>query len=784
MKHRFLIFAPLVVVAVVLAAFLSTFIPIDRQDFAPQASQSLRVEDRHGILLRAFLNEKEEWGEWKPVDQISPLLVQATVAVEDKRFYSHPGIDPAGIFRAFYDNVRALRFVSGGSTITQQVIRSVHRRPRSLSGKFMELWEATRLERSFSKKEILEQYLNRAPYGNQLTGVQSAALCYFGKTAATVSLAEAAYLAALPNAPSSLNPYKNPEGALRRQRIVLERMREQGFISQSEFDRAIVQPVTINPREAVFRTPHVVAMVARELSAIPGAAVAHTTIDYSLQEVVQSLLRGHLASLSKKNVTNGAVVIIENATGAVRTLVGSADFFDERIQGQVNGATALRQPGSAIKPLTYSLALASGETPATIIPDLPLHLPDKNGDYIPENYDRRFHGPVRLRTALACSYNIPAVRMLQRVGQESLLELIRSAGITSVTESAEYYGFGLTLGNAEVSLLELTNAYATLARQGMWKPATIIGEVRDHQNRLIDRPPVAADRQVIDRKVAFLVADILSDPRARRPAFGNAFHFPFSCAVKTGTTKEYRDNWTIGFTTDYTVGVWVGNFDGSVMRGVSGMTGAGQVFSDVMLYLVGKYSLPGGFAVPPGLVKAAICPRSGMLPTRDCQNSVVEWFIKGTAPSQRCDEHQRFQFVDDDGSRKERVFEVLPAEYSDWSAEQHIAAPPPQAVRVRTGDNRIGVNRSGAPLAIILPNDGDIYKIDPTLRPEYQTVKVVGLIGNGTSGVELEVDGISRIPYDSRGTWWQLQRGTHTLKLHGTRNQKRIASRTVTIHVE
>jgi penicillin-binding protein 1C len=276
----------------------------------------------------------------------------------------------------------------------------------------------------------------------------------------------------------------------------------------------------------------------------------------------------------------------------------------------------------------------------------------------------------------------------------------------------------------------------------------------------------------------------MSDHGARRPAFGNAFHFPFACAVKTGTTKEYRDNWTIGFTRDYTVGVWVGNFDGTEMRGVSGITGAGQIFSDVMTLLVTRGKMPEGFDPPSGIIKVSVCPRSGQLPTQNCQKSMVEWFIKGSEPVQRCNVHQRFRFLDDDRRTVERIFEILPPEYAGWASEQHMALPPEGATRVKENAPHAIAGQGSSALAIVMPNDGDIFKIDPTLRLEFQTIKIVGMIGAGASNVELLVDGAKRIPYDSRGMWWRLESGSHRLQLLGLRQQRRIASRSVTIHVE
>ncbi len=772
------------IAVVVLLLFASVFLPLPGEDFRKEGIHSLRVVDRNGLLLREFLNDEQGRGQWRSLDRMAPSLQRATIAIEDRRFYSHVGVDPLALLRATVENVKSMQFVSGGSTLTQQVIRNVYHHQRSVSNKVIEAWRALRLERMMSKDAILEQYLNRAPYGNQLIGVEAAAQHYFGKPAHALSLAESAFLAALPNAPSTLNPHRNLDAALSRQHLVLRRMREQDLIGDEEYDRAVSQPITINSPEADFRAPHVVAMAVGSRAMSSGISFVQTTIDYPLQQNIQFLLRGHLATLAKRNVTNGSVVVIENATGEVCALVGSANYFDEQHNGQVNGATALRQPGSAIKPFTYGLALEAGYSAATLLADIPLHITDDKGDYIPENYDKRYHGPVRMRTALACSYNIPAVRTLQFVGTENLLQRLRLAGISSLTRTADYYGFGLTLGNAEVSLLDLTNAYASIANGGMWRPARLVLSSHDVSGETIDIDPVQPAHGVFGENVAFLLTNILSDPVARRPAFGNAFHFPFQCAVKTGTTKDYRDNWTMGFTTEYTVGVWVGNFDGSEMRGVSGITGAGQIFADVMmlLHMPPHGNLPGEFVAPREMMRVAVCPRSGKLPSPDCNKSIEEWFIGGTAPVERCDVHQRYRFQGEAGRMVDRVFEVLPAEFSEWASQQQMEKPPSASVRVNKKENKTAdrVER----LTILSPNDGDLFKLDPTLRREYQTVKIVAAVPERAASVKVLVDGEELLEYDRKGVWWHLKQGSHNLQLVGMIRNRNITSEQVTIHVK
>ncbi|HET6271419.1 MAG TPA: penicillin-binding protein 1C [Bacteroidota bacterium] len=783
---RVTLFRLIVATSAGLSLFVASwFHPLPEEDFRKESVHSLRVVERNGIVLREFLNDQEGRGEWKSLAEIPHVLQEATIAVEDRRFAMHPGVDIVAVGRAVFENIKAGRFVSGGSSITQQVIRNVYRHPRSPGHKILEAWYALRLERMFSKNEILEQYLNRAPYGNQLFGIEAASRQYFGKPARDLTLAEAAFLSGLPNAPSLLNPYKNLPAAVDRQRLILKRMLDQGKIQEEEYHRALIQPLRIQPAEASFRAPHVAEMAARHVAEIPGAFIVKTTIDYALQSNIEWLIKGHLRSLEKKNVTNASVIVIDNASGEVRVLVGSADYFDDVHEGQVNGALSYRQPGSAIKPFTYGIALESGFTPATLLADIPTFIPDDKGDYIPENYDRQFHGPVMLRTALACSYNIPAVRTLQAVGRDQLLQRLQRTGFDFLTQPADYYGWGLTLGNGEVTLLELTNAYAALARGGEYRPARWISAVRGAENMQVEpnNLEVREVRQLFESRVAYLLTDILSDPVARRPAFGNAFHFPFRCAVKTGTTKDYRDNWTVGYTTTYTVGVWVGNFDGSPMRGVSGITGAGQIFSDIMmlLHIPPTGSIPGDWSPPRGLSRVSVCARSGQLPGRHCDKTLQSWFLKETLPALTCDMHQRFRIRTEEGEVT-RVYEMLGPEYRTWVEELHFSIPPPDAVRV--GEERIHTRQDRDPLAITSPNDGDIFKLDPVLRTEFQSIRVVGSVDETVHSPALVVDGSEEVPFAGGQVWWQLKKGLHRLSLEGTRRGERVVSRPIVLTVE
>ncbi len=628
----------LTIILLVLA--LSLYIPFSPKLLQPASVVSLRILDRNGYLLREVLSDKEGKSQWVSLKDISPNLILATVAAEDSRFYEHWGIDTRAILRAILQNVRARKVVSGASTLTQQVIKSIHHFPRDWFWKFVEIWHALRLEVSLSKDEIITQYLNRIPYGNQTFGINAASWLYFDKPPAHLSLAEAALLAGLPRGPSIYNPYRYFLRAKKRQQEILARMLSKGVVTREEYRRALEEPLNIIPPQLSFRAPHFSDFV---LSRIPlkerqDISSIRTTLDIELQKDVETLVKNCVESLKEWKVTNAAVLIMDNEKREILSLVGSADFFDSDHNGQVSGVTALRQPGSALKPFTYALALEQGMNPATLILDAQIRIRSNGIDYIPRNYDGKFHGLVRLREALASSYNVSAIRVLQRIGVESLLGRLKKLGFDSLSKGADYYGLGLTLGGGEVTLLELVRAYSMFTNSGVFRKEKIFLEINDTQGKAKLLPEYSSLR-LFSPQVSYIITDILLDNDARIPAFGagSVLCLPFPCAVKTGTSGNFRDNWAIGYTPHYTVGVWVGNFDGKPMRNVSGVSGAGPLFRDTMLLLQKRERIANpNFPIPEGLIEAYVCPRSGMLAGSSCPGRIKEIFIKGTEPGEYC----------------------------------------------------------------------------------------------------------------------------------------------------
>ncbi len=792
-KHIFISTSTVFIILVI-----SISIPLSEADLSPLPVVSLPITDRNGETLREVLSDSETRAHWINIDELPDHVLYAFIAAEDKRFFQHDGIDPLATVRAFYSNARNRSVVSGGSTITQQVIRNIYKHPRTTGGKIHEAWYALRLERTLSKNEILEHYVNRIPFGNGTHGIEAASRFYFGKPAAHLSVNESAFLAGLPNAPSLNNPYRSPERAAQRHRYVLERLYARKYITQEEYNRVISQMISLAPAERNFRAPHFSEMVLREFTQkeLYGISTIRTTLDWRQQRTIERILQGHIKSLRDQNVTNGAVVVLENKTGEIRALVGSADYNDPDIHGRVNGATALRQPGSALKTFTYGIALESGMTAAEMLADIPYHGSVEDGAFSPVNYDKQYRGPVLLREALACSYNIPAVRIAEQIGTGVLLHRLRKAGITSLDKTPSHYGLGLTLGNGEVRLIELTNAYAAIARGGVYRNHSIIQSYQTIDGNHI---PVRRDTnglQIFSQQAAYILTDILSDNNARAPAFGfhSPLHLPFPSAAKTGTTKDYNDNWTIGYTPRYTVGVWIGNFDGKPMRGVSGITGSGTIFRDVMLFLEG-YETSISFTQPDGIIHVRVCAQSGDLPTELCAANVNESFITGTEPKQRCRVH-RIRPLDIRSGRsadhitppqfvRDHIVEVFPPLYDAYFDKRILPfTSHPRAV-IKTDfeiDEIAEINRKT--FDIVYPENGSIFKIDPVLRREYQNITIRAAYGANYRNIALLKDGEKIASLDGKNTFiWNVRRGEHEFQIEGYTEGRKETSRPVVVTV-
>ncbi len=657
-----------------------------------------QILDRDGNLLWEIIDPTGGRRTTVTLGQVSPYVQQATIATEDRFFYSNAGVDAVAILRALYYNVTEGEIVSGGSTISQQLARNVllspeERTEQTLSRKIKEAVLALEINRRYSKEQILEIYLNQIYYGNLAYGIEAAAQTYFNKTAGDLTLPEAAMLAGLPQAPALHDPYVNPDGATARQAVVLGLMVEAGAISQADAQAARMAVLQFHELGFAFRAPHFVTYVRQELETIVPPAFIYqaglkvrTTLDPRLQAIAEEEVRTQVEALAGRNVGSGALVAMDVRTGQVLAMVGSKDFRDEAIDGQVNMAISPRQPGSSIKPLTY---LATFEqlnwTPSTLIMDVPVEYPDGAGEvYRPRNYDDKFHGPVSLRRALANSYNIPAVKALAVLGIEPLKQMAARLGITTLTRND--YGLSLTLGSGEVSLLQMTGAYQAMANEGVLLPPTSILSITDSFGRVI-QPPGTAPRRVLRAEHAYLMTHILADNEARSASVGpdSSLRLSRPAAAKTGTTNDFRDNWTMGYTPDIVTGVWVGNADRTPMVNVSGLAGAGPIWHNFMERA--HEGLPvRDFTRPPAIVEMEVCTDSGTLPGPVCPERRREIFFQEQPPlGPEYDIHQMIKIDLNTGLRaneycqanvEERYFRVYPPDGREWAISQGFEQPP------------------------------------------------------------------------------------------------------------
>jgi 1A family penicillin-binding protein len=645
-------------------------------DLRDRASQfeTTRILDRNGQPLYEILDPNAGRRTYIPLEQISPNLIAATIATEDQDFYRHPGFDVVAMIRALWQNYQSGGTVSGASTITQQLARALLLSPEerveiTYSRKTREIILASEITRRYSKDEILELYLNEIYYGNLAYGVEAAAETYFGKSAKDLTLGEASFLAGLPQSPAVYDIYTNPEPTLIRQQQVLvlmfEASNEQGCIEVSNSP----EPICVDPLAATqaadamkvygfkplsfdSKYPHWVNFVRSQLETQYDAQtiyrsgfVVYTTLDPVLQDRAQQLVTDQVAALVNSNAHNGALVAIRPSTGEILAMVGSPDFDNVEIAGQINMADSpTRQPGSSIKPITYVAAFEKGWTPSTWIWDVPTQFPDgANPPYEPRNYDGKFHGGMTVRTALSNSFNIPAVKTLEFVGiyddpntpeKDGMIAMAERLGITSLTRND--YGLSLTLGGGDVSLIDMTSAYSVFANGGQRMPPVSILKITDFAGNIIYEYKPEAGEQVIRPEHAYLISSILSDNNARSLMFGpnSPLNLSFQVAAKTGTTNDIRDNWTLGYTPDLVTGVWIGNADYTPMVNSSGLSGAAPIWSQFMEFAVPYVTngAPTPFNRPGGIVDKVVCRLSGTEPSNQCNSEYSEMFAADQPP--------------------------------------------------------------------------------------------------------------------------------------------------------
>lgn len=634
-------------VTTVLFAWYSKDLPqpdkvVRREGFAT------KIFDRNGELLYDVFADQRR----TPVtlDQIPQDLREATVAIEDKNFYKHEGFDPLGVVRAIFNSVFRFRRLAGGSTLTQQLVKNVLLTPeRAVSRKIKEFVLAVQIEKKYSKDQILQMYLNESPYGGTAWGVEAASETYFGKKVSELNLIESAILAGLPQSPTQYSPFgQNPDAYKIRAKDVLRRMREDGYISRDEEKQALEQLNQVNFSDAggEFKAPHFVMYVRAllierygEKLVEQGGLKVTTTLDWKLQEEAQKIVSEEIAKVESLHITNGAGIVLDTRSGEILAMVGSKNYFAQDYEGKVNVTMSLRQPGSAIKPVTYVTAFEQGMTPAKMIVDVATEFPGGANipEYKPKNYDGKDHGPVQLRLALGNSLNIPSVKLLQLVGIKNMLETAHKLGFSTLeptTENVNRFGLSVTLGGGEVKLIDMVSAYSSFANGGLKVEPVSILKVEDQNGKTMEEFRPVSGSRVLSEAEAFLISDILSDNNARLITFGanSLLKIPGSqVAVKTGTTDDQRDNWAIGWTPDRIVGTWVGNNDNSQMKQVaSGVSGATPIWRRIMLESLKGQPIK-GWPVPKDVVSVDVDAISGQI-SHDGWPARMEYMIKGTEP--------------------------------------------------------------------------------------------------------------------------------------------------------
>ena len=628
--------------------FILRGLPSPKELGIRRSQVSTKIYDRNGNLLYKIYKDQNR--SIVPLTQI-PLQVRlATLAAEDAEFYSHPGFSIKGIFRAAVQDIKT-GSIQGGSTITQQLVKNTLLTPeKTIIRKIRELILSVEVEANYTKDQILEMYLNEVSYGGTAYGIESASESYFGKAVGNLDLAEAALLAGLPKSPTAYSPFgPTPELAIGRQREILHLMQVNRFITTEQEQSAINQKMTFATNKTEMKAPHFVMYVRQLLvdkygedMVEKGGLEVTTSLDLSIQEMAEQVVQTEVERLKGLKVGNGAALVVNPQTGEILAMVGSKNYYDTVHDGNVNVTTSIRQPGSSIKVVNYAYALENGYTPASIIDDSKItYVTAGTTPYSPVNYDGKFIGPVSLRSALAQSRNIPAVKVLASYGVAKMIEQGQKMGISTWTNPSNY-GLSLTLGGGAVTAIDLSKVYSTLANYGKRPETLTILSVRDYKGRVLEigKPTLT---QVINSRVAFLITDILKDNNARAPEFGyNSFlvirDHP-EVAVKTGTSNDLRDNWTAGYNQNYLVVTWVGNNDNSPMsRIASGVTGASPIWNKILTTLLtDKPSID--WKSPDGVSKVNICAITGTLPCDSCPTK-QEWFLDETKPTKYCSPDQ------------------------------------------------------------------------------------------------------------------------------------------------
>jgi penicillin-binding protein 1C len=731
--------------------FLDGLFPLPQKNLTPPASTV--VLDRRGQMLKAYLASDERWRIPVADSAIAPVLKKCVLGYEDRQFYRHPGINPVSILRAAWVDFRARHIVQGGSTLTMQVARLLTPRPRTVSSKIVEAFRALQLEWHFSKNEVLTYYFNLAPYGGNIVGVGAASYLYFRKNSAQLSLGEAALLTAIPRSPNTLRPDWFPKAAELAKRKVLERLRKYAVISAEEEKEALAEPIPKQRFWAPNRAPHFCNMLVQKF---PMRRRLLSTLDPVIQTKVEEIVRAYVQPLRKRGIMNAAVVVLSNADRSVRALVGSYDFDDKVNQGEVNGALAPRSPGSSLKPFVYGLAFDRGLiSERSLLFDGPVEY----SGYRPSNYDAVYHGPVTARQALIRSLNVPAVKLYARLREHGLYQFLKKAGVTTLKYGKWHYGLSLVLGGCSVNLLELSSLYCGLANGGRFAPP-----------RFLKKQPISEGDSLLSPGTAFVLSEILSD--LKRPDLPSVWESAVNepkIAWKTGTSYGHHDAWSVGYNPLYTVGVWVGNFDGKGVPELVGAQSAAPILLAIFQALSSSGQMP-WFPKPKSVAVRKVCAVSGMVPNGNCPATVDELYLPGISPSRVCTLHRKIlvdlvtgtrlcSFCKEGRTYRTEVRTIWPPEIASWLKENGYPVdriPPhfPKCPRFLGGQKP----------KIESPASGAEYFLRPSAPLKYQKILLKASVAGDVQKVFWFLDGrllFSGSPACKR--FIQPVRGTHQI---------------------
>lgn len=720
-------------------------------DYLTRRYSSIQILDMRGEVLMELTPGHSGYSMPLMLSEYPRQFVDLLLYSEDRNFFIHPGVSLRALGRAWLQNRQEGRVISGGSTITQQLVKSLAGVSRNnLFSKILEIFRAIRLDLHFSKQDILEAYLNTVFLGHRIQGFNQAAWTYFGKYIPALNELEMAALIRLLRAPTALDIYQNTLHLEQAARDLLQRAHAEGVIASERWILSQEDRLEVQPPQSRVTAPHFCLWVleqARKISRGQPLSRIYTTLDADLYRSVLRIARQRIYSLRDRLASQASVLLLENASGEVRVMLGSVDWDSD--DGQINGVTMLRQPGSTMKAFTYALALEKAEYhPASILPDIPTDFPAMVGKYRPSNFDNRFHGPVRLAQALGSSYNIPAVYLLSQVGLREYYAKLRELGFDSLRRGPSFYGLGLTLGNADISLLELTRAYMSLARGGEWLDITAIRSIETADGRTL-LPPPATRRQVFLPGTAVLLFDILQDYRYKTPAFGanSPLNLPWPVAVKTGTSKDFRDNTLVGMTGKYTIGLWSGNFSGQAMLDLPSASGTGLIFKDILIEMYNRgdsHDSPYSGQIQ-RLETVRICSLSGMSAGPGCPAEAMH-FLPGTAPVESCSWHTSAGII-------------LPPRYHEWARLNLPAA-------------QLALNEEfQTPLQIIHPRPGDIYQIDPHIPEANQAIRLEALSPEQEPLWFLDGQELGK----GRTLMWMLRPGTHELEVRTSQHRASVS---------